>query len=79
MEPNQKLQADVDAYLAKRASKSESISFLKTELGYLGWKRLGNLTDFESLLEDLGFKIEYTYKKGANYITKTTVHARGQA
>lgn len=45
-------------HLAKYAPASgESISFLKTTLTQNGWKRLGNLYDFASTLESLGFTI----------------------
>lgn len=44
-------------YVTERGEeiKGQSISFLHQELRDYGWKGLGHLNDFESLVESLGF------------------------
>jgi hypothetical protein len=64
-----------DAVMKKlpKSGCGEAISFIHRELREDGWKGLGNLSEFGSTLESLGFTLTYTYTKGTQFVRKTTV------
>ena len=74
METNEKLINAILAYLEIGGTEGQSISFLQTSLRQDGWRGLGsNLSQFEDLLESLGFKLVRIQTRNSPNIRRTNV------